>query len=59
MAKDSEMEVYCCTCRDFVPVKRTKSIGTEKDMQGRDLMTFNCLKCKQENKGIVRAMSGS
>lgn len=43
--------ILTCT-KEFISEDEVKFINIEEDMQGRDTLTFECPKCKEEHKSL-------
>lgn len=46
------VKVYCDECQEYQDEAKTKFINIEEDIFGRDLLTFECPKCKTEQKSL-------
>jgi len=44
--------VNCTFCKDRYDEKEVKFIDIEEDIQGRDIMTFECPVCKNEVRSL-------
>ena len=45
--------VYCSECKERVNVDDTNFIDISEDMQGADLLTFECHFCETENQSRI------
>jgi len=48
----TQFYVFCKNC-GRVNVKNVEELNIEEDIQGRDLLTFICNKCKERGKSNV------
>jgi uncharacterized Zn finger protein (UPF0148 family) len=47
LRKDKTMiRVHCGKCKKWIPEKETKFLNIEEDIQGADVLTFECPECK-------------
>jgi uncharacterized protein (UPF0212 family) len=46
--------VTCPKCKERFDAAKVKFLNIEEDFQGYDVMTFECPKCKTEEKAYVR-----
>jgi hypothetical protein len=46
--------VRCGKCREEFDERKVKFLNIEEDIQGRDLMTFECPKCKTDQTSYRR-----
>ena len=47
---EKEIQVYCKDCHDWYLEKEVKFINIEEDIQGADVLTFECPGCECEQK---------
>ena len=47
------MKVYCLKCHERKDVEKVKTIDIEEDMQGVDVLTFECLDCHTVQKSRI------
>ena len=47
------MKVYCSECHEQKNVEKVKTIDIEEDMQGVDVLTFECLDCHTVQKSRI------
>ncbi len=47
---EKTIKVNCAKCHKWIDEKKTKFIDIEEDIQGADILTFECPLCKTEQK---------
>lgn len=49
---EKKISVHCSTCPRWINEKEVKFLNIEEDIQGHDVLTFECPKCgtKQKSK---------
>ena len=45
--------VWCEDCLEWKDADEVSFVGIEEDTYGNDVLTFNCDKCKNENKNNI------
>jgi hypothetical protein len=53
MAKFAKGYVTCKCCKEEHEIKKVRTINIEEDMQGRDVVSFECPKCKALSNSLV------
>jgi hypothetical protein len=46
--------VRCSNCKENFDENKVEFLNIEEDMQGRDILTFGCPKCKETQKSLRR-----
>lgn len=44
------IKVYCKKCKEWKTETEVEFLNIEEDIQGRDVLTFNCPDCGSKNK---------
>lgn len=51
---ERKVTVYCNTCKEWINEETTGFLDIAEDIQGRDLMSFRCPKCKEVSTSYRR-----